>query len=87
MARQLGRPGELTSWSNNAGIIRTAPVDSLELADFDLPFAVNVRGAFVSNTGASLNIDGTLAGRGHSRHSESAGQLVSSFWLDSRWIR
>ena len=33
---------------NNAGIIRVSPIAELSLSDFDLIFAINVRGAFVA---------------------------------------
>ena len=45
--------GRIDILVNNAGIIRRVPVDSLELADFDLLFAVNVRGAFVASQEAA----------------------------------
>jgi 3-oxoacyl-[acyl-carrier protein] reductase len=48
-ARELGGLDILV---NNAGIAKMAPVDELDLADFDRTFAINVRGVFVATKAA-----------------------------------
>jgi 3-oxoacyl-[acyl-carrier protein] reductase len=48
--------GRLDILVNNAGVIRIAPIDEMDIADFDLHFAVNVRGAFVASQEAARHI-------------------------------
>ena len=55
--RQIaGAHGRLDILVNNAGVIRTAPIDDMDIADFDLLFAVNVRGAFVASQEAASHM-------------------------------
>jgi 3-oxoacyl-[acyl-carrier protein] reductase len=55
--------GRLDILVNNAGVIRIAPIDEMDIADFDLHFAVNVRGAFVASQEAA-------------RHMRSGGRII-----------
>ena len=55
--------GRLDILVNNAGVIRIAPIDEMHIADFDLHFAVNVRGAFVASQEAA-------------RHMRSGGRII-----------
>ena len=58
--QQLGHVDILV---NNAGVIRIAPIDEMDIADFDLHFTVNVRGAFVASQEAA-------------RHMRSGGRII-----------
>ena len=55
--------GRLDILVNNAGVIRIAPIDEMDIADFDLHFTVNVRGAFVASQEAA-------------RHMRSGGRII-----------